>query len=378
FGEELAQRFDDGLEFAQQLVYNQADFVVTRMDDDDVFAPARGTADTELVAQPHEGQHFATQVEIASTVCHLGRFGRHFHALKDCIQRHHVRGPSNRGKKAVDNCKGQWKTHAYGGTQAFFAIKVDRAAQGFNILAHHVHAHSASRQVGHAICGRESRLENQVADFSVGKRVARANHAALNSLGANLVYVQSPAVITDFNDDVAGVVISIEAHHTLRRLSPGHARGFRLNAMVDGIAHQVGQRVADLFHHRLVQLGVGTLDLQDNVLAELFADITHYALEALERLADFHHTKAQGALADVLDITVDTGSCFLQGSIAELSGKQSTRGAGDDQFTHQVDQLVELFGINANEAGGLAAGCLGPSSVRCGAGSLRCRQCLTG
>jgi hypothetical protein len=71
------------------------------------------------------------------------------------------------------------------------------------------------------------------------------------------VLVQAPAIIGHFNHHAAGFVIRIQPQATRLGL-PAVGAGC-LDAMVDGIAHQVGQRIGQLVHHGLVQLGVAPL-----------------------------------------------------------------------------------------------------------------------
>jgi hypothetical protein len=61
------------------------------------------------------------------------------------------------------------------------------------------------------------------------------------------------------------------------------------DAVVDGVAHHVRQRVADLFDDGLVELSIGAGDHQFDVLAEITRNIAHDAVEAVEGLADLHH-----------------------------------------------------------------------------------------
>ena len=61
----------------------------------------------------------------------------------------------------------------------------------------------------------------------------------------------------------------------MRRLAGREAYLRRLDAMVDGIAHQVHQRIADLLEHGLVELGGVTGQAQLDFLAEPLAEIAH-------------------------------------------------------------------------------------------------------
>jgi hypothetical protein len=83
-------------------------------------------------------------------------------------------------------------------------------------------------------------------------------------------------------------------------------------------------------------------------LPSSLADVVHHALEAVEGGADLHHAQLQGAVADLLhqlghQEVLPAGRCL--GALRE----QVDVGAGDHQLADQVDQLVELVGLDADE-----------------------------
>ena len=148
-------------------------------------------------------------------------------------------------------------------------------------------------------------------------------------------------------------MVGVQVHGALCWLAVGQAHGSRLDPMVDGVAHQVGQRVADAFHHGLVQLGVLTTDVQGDVLAQLACHVVHDALEPVEAAADFHHAQLQRMVADLLDQRGDGGGGFQHLAVAQLACHFGGAGRCGDQFPDQVDELLQLVGIDP-EAGVLA------------------------
>ena len=109
------------------------------------------------------------------------------------------------------------------------------------------------------------------------------------------------------------------------------------------------QRVADLFDDGLVEVGFGARDLQPDVLAEVGGDVANDALEAVEGGADLHHAQRQRRVAHFLDQPAERGDRFEQLGDRRALGDQAGAGAGDDQFADQVDVLVELVGIDADQ-----------------------------
>src|SRR3569623_941209 len=110
----------------------------------------------------------------------------------------------------------------------------------------------------------------------------------------------SAAVGGHFDDDAAGVVVGVEPQLSFYRLAvrAPHVSGF--DAVIERIAYQVHERIADLFDHGLVEFGFRAGNDELDVFADFLADVAHHALEAAERLADLHHAQLQGAVADFL------------------------------------------------------------------------------
>jgi hypothetical protein len=77
--------------------------------------------------------------------------------------------------------------------------------------------------------------------------------------------------------------------------------------MVDGITHQVGQRIGEGLEDRTIQFDIGPLDLQVDLLTEFAREIPHHPMKAIEEGADGLHT-----LLD--DGSVHIGDAAGQGS----------------------------------------------------------------
>ncbi len=123
-----------------------------------------------------------------------------------------------------------------------------------------------------------------------------------------------------------------------------------LDAVVHGIAQQVHERVADLFDDGLVQFGLRAIDDQVDVLAQFLADIAHHTAEAIEGVADGDHAQVQRAIQDLLDQPRYGRTGFLKRVVVARLGQQAGASAGNDQLADQIDQLVELVGVDAHIA----------------------------
>ena len=119
--------------------------------------------------------------------------------------------------------------------------------------------------------------------------------------------------------------------------------------MVQGIAHQMHQRVGNALDDGFVQFGFATDDFQRHVLGQFGCGVAHDPAKAAEGLADGHHAQLQGAVADFLDQTGDLLIRLDQTALARFTGQQRGAGTGDDQLSQQVDDGVEPVGLHADQ-----------------------------
>lgn len=69
----------------------------------------------------------------------------------------------------------------------------------------------------------------------------------------------------------------------------------RLDAVVDGVADQMHQRIAQLVDHSLVEFGLFAVDFQADLLLQFLSGVTHHAFEAVEKRCDGNHPRFQHA-----------------------------------------------------------------------------------
>ena len=164
-----------------------------------------------------------------------------------------------------------------------------------------------------------------------------------------------------------------------------------LDAVIDAVAHQVHQRIADLLQHGLVELGLLAGDLQPDLLAEARRQVAHQAREAAEHRAHRQHAHAHDAflqLADVAcraapDPTRSRSACAPSKCVAELAEHRLR----DHDLAHGIQQLVDLLDGDADRvdfgAGGGLAACgrdagLRPPAAAARRSDIRCgRRCCS-
>ena len=101
-----------------------------------------------------------------------------------------------------------------------------------------------------------------------------------------------------------------------------------LDAVVDGVADQMDQRIGETLDHGLVHLGV--LADRDEVdrLAEIAREIVDEAAEAAEQRAHRHHAHAHGGIAQARGQPLDLLGDRLDGEVGAGMGELATAAPG--------------------------------------------------
>ena len=122
---------------------------------------------------------------------------------------------------------------------------------------------------------REAGREDELVDLGFGHLLQVGLRYTMTVLESALALialgVETAAIVGDADDDVAALVIGGQADGALLGLAGTGALGRRLQAMVGGVAHHVGERILDQVEHLPIELGIGAVHLQFDLLAE-FAD----------------------------------------------------------------------------------------------------------
>ena len=150
-------------------------------------------------------------------------------------------------------------------------LHVDAAADLVDVVAHHVHADAAAGHAGDLLGGREAGREDELLDLGFRHLVELG--LGRESIGQRLVPdpfgIEATAVVGHADDDMAALVIGGQPDDAFLRLAGGDPIGPRLQPVIGGVAHHVCERVLDAIEHLSVQLGVGAVHLELDLLAEL-------------------------------------------------------------------------------------------------------------
>ena len=163
-----------------------------------------------------------------------------------------------------------------------------------------------------------------------------ADRPGLDALG-----VEAAAVVGDLHDDMAALVIGGQADAPALGLADGAPLGWRFQAVVGGIAHHVGERILDQVEHLAVELGLGAVHFELDLLAELVGEIAHDARQLLPGIADrlharLHHAFLQlgGDVGQALQRRLEFGILLPARDLQELI-------AGEHQLRHHGHQVLE-------------------------------------
>ncbi len=107
--------------------------------------------------------------------------------------------------------------------------------------------------------------------------------------------VETATIVGDLDHDAAALVPGRQPDRATLRLAGGATLGRRFEAMIGGVAHHVGQRIADEVEHLPVELGLGAVHLDIDRLAEFGRQIAHDPRQLLPGVADRLHPRLQHA-----------------------------------------------------------------------------------
>src|SRR5216684_5121046 len=102
--------------------------------------------------------------------------------------------------------------------------------------------------------------------------------------------VEAAAVVGHLDHYTAAVVVGAQSNRRNRVLTGSAPDIPGLNAMIDGVANQVHQRVSDVLDQRGVDLHLVPFDDQPELLVRSVGEIAYGTVVLLEARADRHHS----------------------------------------------------------------------------------------
>ncbi len=122
---------------------------------------------------------------------------------------------------------------------------------------------------------------------------AGGHQAARHRPAADRVGIKAAPVIGDLDMDFGAALRRPQGQAGAFRLAGGAAFLGRLDAVIDGVAHHMDQRIGQRLDHALVDAHVAAFERQLDRLALLLRQVAHQPRQPVEHNIDRHHTQFQ-------------------------------------------------------------------------------------
>ena len=188
-------------------------------------------------------------------------------------------------------------------------------------------------------------LQLGLADETVGDR-----------FGLDPFGVEAAAIVGNADDDVAALMIGRQTYGTLLWLAGGYPLGRRLEPVIGGVAHHVSERILDQVEYLAIELGVGAMHLQFDLLSEFAGEIAYDARQLLPGIADRLHPRLHHAF---LELGGDVGKPLerhLEFSILVAAGDFQKLISGQNQLRHHRHQMFQRIHVHPDRLVGDAIG----------------------
>ncbi len=204
--------------------------------------------------------------------------------------------------------------------------------------------------------GSKIRLSTSLSGQALG--VFGFQQAALHGLLANLREVDAAAIVANFDDDLRALVIRVEINRAARGFAGGDAVFGAFDAVIDGVAHDVHQRLGERVENALVEIGVLAGEVESDVFAALLGDVANEARETAEQLLDGHHANLEHAFVQLIENArlkrESVGELGAQRIVlmafVELGQRAVEHRLADDEFADEIHDGVDARGIDAERA----------------------------
>ena len=142
----------------------------------------------------------------------------------------------------------------------------------------------------------------------------------------------------------------VQREPAFRGLATRDPLGGRFDAVVDGVADQMGQRVADGLDDAFVEFGVLPFHVEAGLFAAGDRKVSNHARELVPDGGDGLHACLHDACLQFRGQQVQPLHGALQGRILPGGAELNHLIAGQDQLADQIHQLVDLAHVHANRA----------------------------
>ena len=126
------------------------------------------------------------------------------------------------------------------------------------------------------------------------------DQSLFNRLRQNSILIQSPSIITNFNDDAPSLMIGHELYGSATSLSAFFSNIRHLHSVIARISNHMHQRIVQLFADRSVDFGILSSKNQVNLFPLLGCRITNHTIHLLEGRPNRYHSQRHRRLLQFL------------------------------------------------------------------------------
>jgi hypothetical protein len=240
-----------------------------------------------------------------------------------------------------------------GGAGADGALNIDRPSDAFDVRSHHVHSDASAGDVRHRCRCGEPRPEDQRNDVAIAalRCLFARQEALLDRLATDDRRVDARTVVADLHQDLAAFVACRQRHDAFGRLAGSDASLGGFEAVVDGVADQVGQRVADRFEQGLVEFRVAPDHLQSSRLSARCGEVANDPRELVPHILDRLHTCLHHVLLQLTGDQIESLAGGDERRVLLRLGVAQDLIARQHEFADAVHQVVEQRHVDSDGLG---------------------------
>ena len=187
--------------------------------------------------------------------------------------------------------QGQRKLEMEAGSLARLARHRDGAADTFEVGAYDIHTDAPAGDRADLGCSGKARLEDELEFLRLRHLLdfGLAVDACCNSLFRQAVDVDAIAVVGHEQADLVARLARGEAHQAYLALALLEPVDRLFDPVVDGVADDVGQRVANHLDHLAVEFHFAAFEIDHDLLAKLVRQVADEARERGEQVLEALH-----------------------------------------------------------------------------------------
>src|SRR5579859_6385667 len=333
------EALDHDLLLREQIVHQDSDAHAFRYDHDQEAALG-GPAirfHAELIPLRELGQEFIAYPEYvgASDQC-IERVPRDLNGLDDGEQRYDVNLFADSDQLPVEDGQREGQPNANGAALALLGEDLHVAAQVVDIPAYHIHTDATTGDIADLFGRREARHEDQVVYLLVGQFLVHRHEPPLASSLQNPRFVEAGAVVAYFDDDVSAFVSGRKFQRAGLLLPAGEALLGSFQAVIQRVAHQVHEGIADLLEHGFVEFGAFSGQADFDLLTKLAGKLMHDSWESVECGADREHPNLHDAFLQLTGIAGKLRQPLAQSvksTLVDTLGTAAQHRLRDEQLT---------------------------------------------